>query len=202
MPKAIRQIVMIAMAALFLGAMTACAESLVNTHQDRQTDQQSIWPNGRDWTNLIFGFFIGLLANFVTGTYSRKRERKRLAEKFGWAAGDYVGRVQKTDSDELDEAKKKSRATVTYLRDNMLKIEVTDPEDQPWIGEIAMEGEQSGTVAWRYRFPQTSGVGVRHRFGIKRCIFMREDLQGQATTLMYLIGDKSEGYGNEVFCRS
>jgi len=153
------------------------------------------------WIGIAVGFLTSVLANSITTGWYRCSEKKRLAKKFAWVAGNFVGYVKIKGTDNLDVTKEKSSATVTYLRDNILKIEVNGADKVPWSGEIAMDGEQSGSVIFRCDFKDEGDLTKRrHRFGLKRAIFVHEKIPEALT--MYLVGDKSEGFDNEVFTRT
>lgn len=69
-----------------------------------------------------------------------------------------------------------------------------------WKGEILMELETMGSVAWRYTKLSGKDVENRHRFGLKRCIIREEKEDNKM--YIYLIGEKDKGYGNEVLIRN
>jgi hypothetical protein len=125
------------------------------------------------------------------------RRRRDLRERFGKAEGQYEGH----EFDKEIEAPKPdvvSRATIEYMRDNILSIKLTElrfrnhkGENYEWSGQITRELEQFGSIAWTY-----TNLDNKHRFGFKRCI-VRED---PGMVWVYLVGE--DGFEKEILVRS
>ncbi len=117
--------------------------------------------------------------------------------KFRPIAGDYDGYIYDDEEKRIiNFDKPESKAKITYLRRQLLKIKVTTrpeaPEPDEWEGTISMssEYEEIGDIAWRYTtFPEN----VRW-FGFKRIIADRKAHE------LWVIGESP--YGVEIFVRA
>jgi len=164
-----------------------------------------------DSCQLINGLWLGIISStivaFVTYLIVNQKAKKDLRKKFGKAEGDYKGYGfepineldPKSEFKNILREKPISEATIRYLRDNILKITLEDNNGLTWEGEILMELETLGSVAWRYKNLKKDEGREQHRFGLKRLII--RDVNDEDFTV-YLIGEKEEGYHKEVLIRN
>ncbi len=167
-------------------------------------------------SNLIIGIIASTIVAIATYIIVNRKQTQDLRKKYGKAAGHYFGfglekdldehGVQKRDDDgkllfkTTLEDKPCSEATIRYVPDtNFLDIHLKELSTKyEWQGQIFMELESKGSIAWRYiGFPKTKEGKEQHIFGLKRCI-VRDDA-GDNKIYVYLIGEK--GYGKEILVR-
>jgi hypothetical protein len=153
---------------------------------------------------LLPGIVASLTATVVVALASCCWHKWTSKRKFGKADGTYEGyEFKRDDKGQFTWEMRKnpaSKARIAYRKDNILSITLESLEEKTpegdylvWDGEMVMELENFGTIAWRYRnLPEP-----QHRFGFKRCIIREESDK----IYVYLIGEEFEGYGKEVLIR-
>lgn len=149
------------------------------------------------WNGLLLGVISSTIATTITLCVTNRKRRRDLRKRFGRAEGEYEGH----EFDKENEAPKPdvvSKATIEYIRDNVLSIKLKElrnknqnDENYEWSGQISMELEHFGSIAWMY-----TNLDSEHRFGFKRCI-VRED---SSNVWVYLIGE--DGFEKEILVRS
>jgi hypothetical protein len=136
--------------------------------------------------DLIIALCSGILTSLVATRIERKSKKRELREKYGRCAGKYEGFCFE---DGKLKSKPDSDAVVTYDRDNILKLRLTEKAGSVWEGILTMETEDNGTVVWQYVAPEG-----RCEFGFKRCIWNGKDR-------IFLVGEKLDGFGQEVLIK-
>ena len=140
----------------------------------------------------VISLLIGVLSSFIASCISLwigvHYERIRQRKKYSGLEGKYSSfRFSDSDGRQLESAQA-GTAVISYLRDNLLSIELTH-DHRTWFGTILMEAGNAGTIVWRYiDLPEN-----QREFGLKRCIAEKDEV--------YLIGDQIHGYGKEVLQR-
>lgn len=135
--------------------------------------------------------------SFLVGVFwERGKSRKKFSRMVGKYSGHYVGEQGVIDPEPI------STAEIRYLSDNHLWITLEHPPEGPsamWEGDITMEMETFGVVCWRYTrfFDEKQDPQKTPWYGFKR-IMVREF---KDEVHVYLIGDKAEGFGNEILIR-
>lgn len=147
---------------------------------------------------LVFDVIIAFVITYINFLIATAVVKRHTQKKFDKAAGKYMG-YQLTKDGAIDPVPI-SRAEIEYKGKNHLFITLTHPPDgegSTWEGDITMEMESFGVIGWRY----VKRVGIREQdrpwYGFKR-IMVREFPE---EIHVYLIGDKSEGFGNELLIR-
>lgn len=137
---------------------------------------------------ILLGILSSIVATLITNFCLAYRTRKR----YDAAIGEYIGYGFEDDNANplVQKQTPLSKATVTHLKENILRIEV-EHGDRKWNGDVAMEHETSGTMVWQYiDLPENE-----HSFGYKRML-VREATDG---VYLYLLGELP--FGKEVFIR-
>jgi hypothetical protein len=151
---------------------------------------------------LLLGVFSSIIATLIVlGTISFRNKKK-----FSKAVGEYLGYgyIKNKDNQPNDliiSDEPHSKVIITYLKQNQLRIELTDLESPPknkWIGTVFMELENYGSIAWKYDIYKSEKIGGnKHKFGFKRLI-INDSMEG---IYIYLISENigsGETYYNEV----
>jgi hypothetical protein len=146
----------------------------------------------KDWMLLIAGFVLGFVANLVAFPVILCAERWRQRRRFKPIAGQYAGYAM--NGDKVGDIS--STAVIEHLRDNLLRIRVAEVKapGNVWVGEIAMDGTQGGSIVWKYE--TVHGDATKHRFGTKQCIYAT--IRGRDH--FYLIGQRPD-YGDELLVK-
>jgi hypothetical protein len=154
------------------------------------------------------GFIIGIIASgivaLVTVIIQNWIRKEKLKKKYGRAAGNFecygferinpnlVTADPSNYKRTLESTTNGSVAEIKYKEENILSIKLTQKDGNVWVGDILMELETLGSVAWRYTtFPKEE-----HWFGLKR-IIIRDN-----GDCIYLVGEVDEGFGKEVLIRT
>jgi len=164
-----------------------------------------------DQCALINGLLLGLstsaIVSIITYVIVNRKNKKVLKKKYGTPEGEYLGYgFERKYPDKPDSPLKKtltnepiSTATIKYIKDNILSISLKHDE-KVWTGEIIMESETSGSVAWRYiNLPLDNGK-EQHWFGLKKVVV--RNVEDEKNSYIYLIGDTLEGFGKEILIRA
>jgi len=153
----------------------------------------------------IWAIVASVIGAIIVLAGDRFLKRIALKMKYGKAAGKYICYGYKKDKNQKETEyleKNGNSATIIYKGKNVLKINLfeTNPKHE-WKGEILMELETKGSVAWRYTKLHGKKVGFNneHKFGLKHCI-VREDKE-ENKMYVYLIGEKLEGFDKEILVR-
>ncbi len=89
------------------------------------------------------------------------------------------------------------------IQDNVLTLMVTDKHKNGWEGDIVMITERTGRLTFRYTHWLDDGLNkpVWIFDGVKDCILIADPspTRCRAETEIFMIGDKSRGYGDEIF---
>lgn len=164
-----------------------------------------------DGCDLLNGLVLGVVASTIVSYFTyliiNRKSKKDLRTKFSKAAGNYLGYgFEPHDLKDPSKGykwilneKSISKASISYLDSNRLEITL-EHNNLKWQGEIFMDSETSGTVAWRYLNLTPEKGKEQHQFGLKR-IVIRDDHE-QQKMFVYLIGEIDEGYKKEVLVRS
>ena len=139
---------------------------------------------------ILLSIVSSIVATVITNFYLAHRTRKR----YDAAIGEYIGYGFEDDNANplVQKQTPLSKATVTYLKENILRIEV-EHGDRKWNVDVAMEHETFGTMVWRYTdLPEDKH---KHSFGYKRML-VREETD---RVYLYLLGEWP--FGKEVFIR-
>lgn len=170
-----------------------------------------------DWISWswISGVLTSVFASLIVVWVIYLRNRDKLRKKFGKAKGKYNGygfesfySTQNTIHPNLlkktiNYDKKLSTAIVSYKYPNILKIEVTHwdsyyKKDLVWEGDIYMESETRGSVAWRYKNLPDADNKKQHSFGLKQCIV--NDIDDEMF-IIYMLGEQGTRFGREIFIK-
>ena len=158
------------------------------------------------YNGLLIGITASVVASFFVWVFANYTVKKKQKMKYGRAEGKYRGYgYSKSDSDLVLMNEQQSQAEITYVKENILCIEVTpcpNAGKYKWKGIITMELENYGSIAWRYEIYKGEKLAVnKHKFGFKRLI-IHED---ETNLYIYLVDenlDSGEKYDREVFIRS
>jgi len=166
-----------------------------------------------DKCELINGLFLGLISSgvvaFLTYLIINRKIKKQLLIKYGKAVGEYDGfSFEEVVKNKPESGYKKvlkneavSKANVIYLHDNILKITLTEINNNHiWEGYITMELENLGSIAWEYKNLENLENKKQYSFGLKRCI-INDDIES-GFKYIYLIGEKDECYGKEILIQN
>ena len=166
------------------------------------------FPISQDVSFIDNGLFIPILTSlvaasivlFITQVVSPWIKFNKLSGKFDiyWIKDSDKG------GDEIDFNKPMGEAEITYKWKNKLEIIhkqnmhdlYTEPIDHQWKGTLVMETSQYGTIS--FYFTTLWGKPLeknKHRLGFKKVIY---DDKRENKKIIYLIGDKAEGFGKEV----
>lgn len=160
-----------------------------------------------DSCELINGLVLGVISSIIVLLAEKYFTRKRLKDKYGKAEGNYLGYgFEKEDKNNPNSSLKTtlddkpiSEAEIKYLHDNILSIKLKH-DNLIWEGNILMELETLGSIAWRYTNMPLANGKEQHWFGLKRCIV--RNVESEDKVYVYLIGEKEDGYGKEILIRS
>jgi len=147
--------------------------------------------------SLTLGVTGSLIASWIVISATARRERERATEKYAGPVGSYTGHAYTEQGTKITIDKPISKASIFYIGENVLRIELHEPNGSTWVGRIAMQSEQYGEVTWHY--DKLHGKPVddnEHRFGFKRLMY----LQRPAGKVVYLVGE--EGYGKEILIQT
>ncbi len=128
---------------------------------------------------LFLGIFASLIASLIVIFFINSKNKKTKKKKFGKAIGKYKGYGYSISNPDLIlKDKPQSEATITYIKENILEIELTEFPYKgmyKWKGIITMELEYYGSLAWNYELYEGKELkNNKHKFGFKRLI-IRED---------------------------
>lgn len=133
-----------------------------------------MWNCAFDSCELINGLVLGALAStlstIVVLAWQRRARRFEFERKFKYLEGAYDGFGFQDSDLTLRKDTIQSKALVTYLKENKLRIRVNHG-DREWIGDMIMELATSGSIVWRYE-PHNP---LEFNFGLKRCIARKTD---------------------------
>jgi len=157
-----------------------------------------------DWGQIIFAFLVGVLATIIGDkviSYFKKRELKKIYKKivgtyecYGFEPKDNNKKSVRPEDYKSSIEANGSIANIDYKGGKRLFIRNTDENGLVWEGDILMDLETFGTVAWKYIGYPTENGKETHRSGFKRIIVSDNNT-------VYLIGDIEEGYGWEILKR-
>ena len=145
--------------------------------------------------SLAIGVAGSLIASQLFLNWTRRREIETASRKFSGPEGTYTGYGYVQAGTQLAIDKPISEATIQYIGENALTIELAElpSKGSRWVGRISMENEQYGVVSWNYVSLHGRPVDPKeHRFGFKRLMY----LQREGGKVVYLVGE--EGYGKEI----
>jgi hypothetical protein len=135
------------------------------------------------------------------------RNRKKLKEKFSLPAGEYncysFEKILPDIEDETSANFKRSitpnggKADIVYESENILKITLKERDGYEWSGKIFMQDETVGNIVWRYTNLPLQRDKEWHWFGLKKLLVREEE----HFVYLYIIGEVSEGFGNEVLMK-
>src|SRR6266568_1446466 len=127
------------------------------------------------WNGLLLGTLASILATVLVLWFEWYRRKKNLKKKYGKIAGKYLGYGFEHSNEQWPQLndQPQSEATIEYIRENVLHIELTGPPGQEqfkWTGMIEMDLETYGTVAWMYDVigGKPAVDGNKHEFGVKK----------------------------------
>jgi len=160
---------------------------------------------------LISGLSSALLTSLIISTFARRHvlriHKKETKNKFSKAAGNYncySFELIDPASSPSDPANHKKtiipnggKAVIEYQENNILSITLTEKDGYVWQGKIFMEDEMVGSVVWRYVSLPLSKENEWHWIGLKRLLIREEQLY----VYVYLIGEVTDGFDNEVLIR-
>ena len=136
--------------------------------------------------DFFLGFGSSLAATLFVWAFCEAKKNRALRAKYGRCVGKYEGFCYE---DGKQKSHPESDAVVTYLRDNVLKLRLTEKAGPVWEGILTMETEDNGTVVFQYVAPEG-----KYEFGFKRCIWNGKDK-------LYLVGERLGGYHYEVLIK-
>jgi hypothetical protein len=153
--------------------------------------------------------FSGLLSSFLAAIFiyiwENIRQKNKSKKKYGKAEGDFKGYGYLTQNDTLNiQTEPQTQAKVTYLKENLLKIKVTEYPNKStycWTGIISMELENYGIITWKYELFDGKVLDEnKHKFGLKKIIINEDDKNIYLYVAeMNLIN--GEEFGREIFKR-
>ena len=160
---------------------------------------------------IIAGLLSGIIASgivsFVTYRMAVGRSKKKLKEKFSLPAGEYncysFEKILPEIEDETSANFKRSivpnggKAEIVYENENILRITLRERDGYEWSGKILMQDETVGNIVWRYMNLPLQREKEWHWFGLKKLLVREEE----HFVYLYLIGEVSEGFGNEVLMK-
>jgi hypothetical protein len=154
------------------------------------------------YNGLLLGIIASVIAAFIVLYVENYRRKKDLRQKYGKAAGNYLGYGFEISGARWTlKEKPQSEATITYIKDNILNIELTEypfKGQYKWTGIITMDLETYGTVAWNYEIIDGQSVGgKKHEFGFKR--IMIKNIGNKI--YIYLVDEDRERYGKEILVK-
>lgn len=156
---------------------------------------------------LVLGIVASAIVSYATYLIVNHKSKKELRSRFSKAAGNYLGYGFEPHDPNVPSKRYKwilsekpiSKASIAYLDSNRLEITL-EHDNLEWKGEIFMNSETSGSVAWRYMNLTPENGKEQHQFGLKRVV-IRDDHE-QQKMFVYLIGEMDEGYSKEVLIRN
>jgi len=154
---------------------------------------------------LYNGLLIGIVASLITSIIIHLGNKMKLKRKYGKLEGHYSGHGYSHENNDLKlEQRIQSRATINYLKNNLLQFELTENSTEPrykWNGIIVMEFENYGSIAWKYDLYNGERLGQeKHKFGFKRLIVNETN----NSLFIYLIEEnlvQGEKYPREVLIK-
>lgn len=154
---------------------------------------------------IISGLLSSFLAAIFIYIWENFRQKNKSQKKFGKAHGEYKGFGYIAPTKTLCiKPEPQTQAKVTYLKENLLKIEVTEfpnKKEYRWTGIISMELENYGTISWKYELYNGEILDEnKHKFGLKK-IIINEDDKNIYLYVAEINLINSEEFGREIFKR-
>lgn len=148
---------------------------------------------------ISIGVSSSILAAILTYIATYFYNKHWYNNKYGRLAGNYkaYGYKKNTSEWELKE-KPQGEAIITYIRKNILEIEVGSYKNNryKWKGTIYMDSENHGSISWRYIKWKGEKYGcMNHKFGFKRVILVEDEHK----KYFYLSPELGDGFDKVIY---